>query len=70
MNEFNKVEIMTQVHYIPVMTHPYFQKNNYKINNFKNTFDYYDSALSIPLFYSLTDEQQLYVITQVKRLIG
>lgn len=70
MNEFKKVEIMTQVHYIPVMTHPYFQKNNYKINDFKNTFDYYDSALSIPLFYSLTDEQQLHVITQVKRLIG
>ena len=34
------------------------------------TFDYYNSALSIPLFYDLTDKQQLYVIAQVKRLIG
>ena len=70
MNEFKKAEIMTQVHYIPVMSHPYFQKKNYKKNNFPNTYDYYNSALSIPLFYDLTDKQQLYVIDQVKRLIG
>ena len=61
---------MTQVHYIPVISHPYFQKKNYKKNNFPNAYDYYNSALSIPLFYDLTDKQQLYVIDQVKRLIG
>ncbi len=70
MNEFKRAEIITQVHYIPVIAHPYFQKKNYKKNNFPNTFDYYNSALSIPLFYDLTDKQQLYVIAQVKRLIG
>jgi dTDP-4-amino-4,6-dideoxygalactose transaminase len=70
MNEFKRAEIITQVHYIPVIAHPYFQKKNYKKDNFPNTFDYYNSALSIPLFYDLTDKQQLYVIAQVKRLIG
>ena len=70
MEEFKKAEIITQVHYIPVILHPYFQKKNYKNKNFPNSYNYYNSALSIPLFYALTDKQQSYVIDQVKKLIG
>ena len=70
MNEFKKPGIITQVHYIPVISHPYFKKKNYKIKNFPNSYRYYNSALSIPLFYDLTNKQQLYVINQVKKLIG
>ena len=39
-------------------------------SNFPNCYNYYNSALSIPLFYDLTDKQQSYVIDQVKKLIG
>ena len=70
MNEFKKSGIMTQVHYIPVVTHPYFEQKKYKISNYPNSLDYYNCALSIPLFYDLTDKQQLYVISKVKQLIG
>jgi len=70
MEELKNVGIMTQVHYIPVISHPYFQKKNYKDSNFPNCYNYYNSALSIPLFYDLTDKQQSYVIDQVKKLIG
>ena len=70
MEELKNVGIMTQVHYIPVTSHPYFQKKNYKDSNFPNCYNYYNSALSIPLFYNLTDKQQSYVIDQVKKLIG
>ena len=70
MEELKNVGIMTQVHYIPVISHPYFQKKNYKNNNFPNSYNYYNSALSIPLFYDLTDKQQTYVIDKVKKLIG
>ena len=70
MEELKNVGIMTQVHYIPVISHPYFQKKNYKDSNFPNCYNYYNSALSIPLFYNLTDKQQSYVIDQVKKLIG
>ena len=59
MEELKKAEIITQVHYIPVISHPYFQKKNYKKKDFPNSYDYYNSALSIPLFYDLTDKQQL-----------
>jgi dTDP-4-amino-4,6-dideoxygalactose transaminase len=70
MKEFEKSEIITQVHYIPVVSHPYFKKRKYQNNDFPNSFNYYDGALSIPLFYDLTDKQQSHVISQVKRLIG
>ena len=70
MKEFKAAEIITQVHYIPVISHPYFQRKNYKNYDFPNSYDYYNSALSIPLFYDLTDKQQSYVIAQVKKLIG
>ena len=70
MEEFKSAEIITQVHYIPVISHPYFQIKNYKNSDFPNSYNYYNSALSIPLFYALTDKQQSYVIDQVKKLIG
>ncbi len=70
MKEFKSAEIITQVHYIPVISHPYFKKKKYKDSNFPNCYNYYNSALSIPLFYDLTDKQQSYVIDQVKKLIG
>ena len=69
MEEFESAGIVTQVHYIPVISHPYFQKKNYKENNFPNSYEYYNGALSIPLFYDLTDKQQLYIIDQVKKFI-
>ncbi len=70
MNQFKKIGIITQVHYIPVINHPYFNKKKYKINSFPNSLDYYNSALSIPIFYDLTNKQQLYIIDKVKKLIG
>ena len=70
MREFKSVGIQTQVHYIPVTSHPYFRKKNFKKHNLFNAYQYYDSALSIPLFYDLTDKEQRYVIEQVKKLIG
>jgi len=70
MSEFKKAEIMTQVHYIPVTEHPFFAKKNNKKDKLKNSYDYYNSALSIPLFYDLDKKKQNHVIEKVKKLIG
>jgi len=70
MEELKNVGIMTQVHYIPVILHPYFQKKGYKDDNFSNSYNYYNNALSIPLFYDLTDKEQSHVINQIKKLVG
>ena len=55
--------IGTQVHYIPVPYHPYFKKKfNYKLKNLKSSIDYYNKALSIPLYYNLNFSTQKKII--------
>ena len=46
------------VHYIPVHTQPYYQKMGFRTGEFPVTESYYDRTLSIPIFSSMTDEQQ------------
>jgi dTDP-4-amino-4,6-dideoxygalactose transaminase len=40
------------------------------LQNLKNTKDYYDQCLSIPLYYDLEFEQQQYVIDSIKELVS
>ena len=50
MEELKKKGILTQVHYIPVPLHPFTQK--LKFSKIDNALNYYQSCLSIPIFYS------------------
>jgi len=70
MVDLKNAGIVTQVHYIPVTSHPFFKEKNYDLDNLTNAYSYYEKALSIPLFYDLSEEQQQYVIEKVKKLIG
>lgn len=58
--------IGVNVHYIPVHTQPYYRRLGFKPEDFPNALRYYDSALSLPLYYGLTDEQQQYIIEKIK----
>lgn len=58
-----------QVHYIPVPMQPYYQKQGANLSDYPNAIDYYESALSIPLFYDLTDAQQEYIVSVFKDLV-
>lgn len=61
-------EIGSQVHYIPVPAHPYYRRLGFDPEDYPNAQKYYKEALSIPLFYDLTDEQQERVISAIKEL--
>lgn len=61
--------IGSQVHYIPVPSQPYYQKLGFQIQEYPNAQKYYQQALTIPLFYSLSDEQQEYVVSTIKELL-
>lgn len=58
-------QIMTQVHYGPVHLHPYYRNLGWKEGDFPAAENYYKRCLSLPLYHSLTDEQQEYVIESV-----
>jgi dTDP-4-amino-4,6-dideoxygalactose transaminase len=55
-------EIFCQVHYIPVHTLPYYQSLGWKQGDFVNAENYYKGCLSLPMYPTLTDEEQQYVI--------
>jgi UDP-4-amino-4,6-dideoxy-N-acetyl-beta-L-altrosamine transaminase len=58
--------IFSQVHYIPVHTMPYYKKLGWKKGDFPLAERYYERCLSIPMYPSLTDEEQDYVIEKIK----
>lgn len=62
MRKLREKDIITQVHYMPVPMHPHYRKLGSNPHEYPNSLGYYEEALSIPLYYGLSDEQQSYVI--------
>lgn len=69
MKKLLKMGITTQVHYIPIPIHPYYDKFKVKLSNLKNSMQYYERALSIPIFYNLKLNDQKKVISAIKKLV-
>jgi perosamine synthetase len=62
--------ITPQVHYIPVHTHPFYARRGFERGQFPAAEAYYEQALSLPLFYGLSDEEQSYVVETIEKLLG
>ena len=69
IQSLRKKNIFTQVHYIPIYKHPYYRRTT-KNKKLKNAEFYYKKCLSIPIYYSLSKNDQEYVIKTLKNLIG
>ena len=61
--------ILTQVHYIPVTSHPYYRKLGFKSSDYPRAVNFYDEALSIPLYFTLTNLEQDKVVNTLKRIL-
>ncbi|MDW3650147.1 MAG: UDP-4-amino-4,6-dideoxy-N-acetyl-beta-L-altrosamine transaminase [Bacteroidia bacterium] len=57
--------IYCQVHYVPLHLHPIYQKKGWKRGDLPQTESYYNSCLSLPMYPSLTEEEQAYVIEKI-----
>ncbi len=62
--------ILVNLHYIPVYRQPYYQKMGYNIADFPEAEAYYAEAISIPMYVTLTDEQQSEVVERIVNPIG
>lgn len=69
MTKLSKENILTQVHYLPVPMHPYYSSMNYNTDNCKNSLDYYNETLSLPLYYTLSEKEQDKVINLLKSIL-
>lgn len=57
--------IFAQIHYIPVHTLPYYKKIGYEKVNLSNSENYYSKCISLPMYPTLTNEEQEFVIKNV-----
>ena len=62
--------IFAQIHYIPVHTLPYYREIGYKGASLKNAENYYSNCISLPMFPTLTNEEQNFVIEKVITFIN
>jgi UDP-4-amino-4,6-dideoxy-N-acetyl-beta-L-altrosamine transaminase len=62
-------EIYTQVHYIPVHTMPYYKARGHKQGDCPHSEAYYSTCLSLPMYPSLTEQEQQFVIDAVLEYI-
>ncbi len=59
--------ILVNLHYIPVYRHPYYQKMGFEPGDYPEAEAYYAEAISIPMYTTLTNEQQKTVVeTMIK----
>lgn len=57
--------IFAQVHYIPVHLMPYYRQFGWKDGEMPMAENYYKNCLSLPMFPTLTNEDQLFVINKL-----
>ena len=61
--------IYAQIHYIPVHTLPYYKDIGYGSADLSNSENYYSKCISLPMYPSLTDTEQAFVIEKVLSFI-
>jgi|TARA_B110000444_G_scaffold256542_1_gene293086 UDP-4-amino-4,6-dideoxy-N-acetyl-beta-L-altrosamine transaminase len=66
-NEFleylRKHNILLNTHYIPIHTHPYYEKIGFKKTDFKNSVFFYNNAISLPIYVGLNIKDLKYIIS-------
>ncbi|WP_037320987.1 UDP-4-amino-4,6-dideoxy-N-acetyl-beta-L-altrosamine transaminase [Salegentibacter sp. Hel_I_6] len=64
-NYLRDQNIFAQIHYIPCHLMPYYRELGWKEGDLPNAEDYYRHCISLPMFPTLTNEEQDFVIDKV-----
>ncbi len=62
--------IGVNLHYIPVHTQPYYRDLGFKAGDFPQAEQYYREAISLPLFYGLTEAEQDHVAASLSEVLA
>ena len=65
-NHLKANNIFTQIHYIPTHLMPYYRKFGWKEGDLPHAENYYKSCISLPMYPSLTNEEQNFVINKIE----
>lgn len=67
--EMKEKGVCLNLHYIPVHTQPYYQNLGFKNGDFPVSEKYYEEVFTLPIYYSLTDEEQDYIVNALKEVL-
>jgi len=68
-DELRQKGLGVNLHYIPVHIQPYYEKMGFSRGDFPEAEKYYSRAISIPLFHTMTVEQQDEVLNVLMRVL-
>ncbi|MBQ8699418.1 MAG: UDP-4-amino-4,6-dideoxy-N-acetyl-beta-L-altrosamine transaminase [Schwartzia sp.] len=68
--EMRQRGVQLNLHYIPVHTQPYYRNLGFRQGDFPVSEKYYEEAVTLPIYYDLTDEQQEIVVRALKEVLA
>ena len=68
--ELRERGVGVNLHYIPVHIQPYYKRMGFDWGDFPAAENYYQEAISIPIFYGMTDDQQNEVIATLVEVLA
>lgn len=69
-NYLKSKNIFAQIHYIPVHLMPYYRSFGWKEGDMPNAENYYKHCISLPMYPTLTQEEQQFVIDTIAEYYG
>ena len=61
--------IFAHLHYIPIHTQPYYQALGFNAGDFPNTEQYYQQAITLPIFPDLASSQIEFIVDKLSTLL-
>lgn len=68
--EMRERGITLNLHYIPVHTQPYYEALGHRPEECPLALDYYREAMTLPLYYALTDEEQDKIVAALREVLA
>ena len=62
--------VLAQIHYIPVHQLSYYKKIGYQGADLSNAENFYDNCISLPMYPTLKDEEQQFVIDKILEFVN
>lgn len=69
-NYLREHKIFAQIHYIPCHLMPYYKEQGWKEGDMANAENYYKHCISLPMYPTLTSEEQNFVIEKIIQFYG
>jgi UDP-4-amino-4,6-dideoxy-N-acetyl-beta-L-altrosamine transaminase len=69
-DSLRELGIGVNLHYIPVHTQPYYQRMGFEVGNYPSAESYYSEAISLPMFQTMSEEQQDTVIAALREVLN